>query len=414
MRWRVRIVASLLFFPSLDAQVPYGYLIVAEETASGRSCAYADPQTGLRTELLADSGPITARGLAVDPVMPGRLHLLGDGPAVGTAVLQGSRSLVSDFVPFAGGTPMRLRSAGAALLAVVAEGASPGLWSVSLEESSTLIHGRPGARDVCAVAGKAYLISHASLSRIDEVDLTTGQVRTLGTAYPEIRSIGKFVGNALMAGTPSGELLSINRFSGAVSSLGNPRLGAITAIADDPVSGLPYFSTGGRVYRFGSFSSPVYTAEGAILDLDVGVHDLPSWLFYGEGCSTGSSLPRFVYVDAPARGATFTAALAGGPPQSGAFLVAGFSRRWWSSGGRSVPFPLGDLVPGVDGGCSVLTDVRASWFLNTDALGQGQVLVGVPDLAGLVGVHASWQWVLMDAGAPGGLVCSHGAEAIVR
>ena len=210
-------------------------------------------------------------------------------------------------------------------------------------------------------------------SRIDEVDLVSGQTRTLGTDYPPILSLGGFVGPSLLAGTSDGELLSINRFTGQASSAGNPRLGAITAIASDPVSGLSYFATENKIYRFGSFSPPVYTTSGAIDDLDVGVHDQSAWLFYGDGC------PGQVFADS-----------------------------------RDLPFPVNALVPWVDRRCMVLTDLQASAFTMLDAIGQGQLQILVPDDPSLVGVHATWQWAILDPGASGGLVTSHGAEAIIR
>lgn len=251
-------------------------------------------------------------------------------------------------------------------------------------------------------------------SRIDEVDLVSGQTRTLGTDYPPILSLGGFVGPSLLAGTSDGELLSINRFTGQASSVGNPRLGAITAIASDPVSGLSYFATENKIYRFGSFSQPVYTTSGAIDDLDVGVHDQSAWLFYGDGCpGTGASVPQFTFVEAPRRGETLTIAMSGGAPQASAFLVAGFNRQVFADS-RDLPFPVNALVPWVDSRCMVLTDLQASAFTMLDAIGQGQLQILVHDDPSLVGVHATWQWAILDPGASGGLVTSHGAEAIIR
>lgn len=251
-------------------------------------------------------------------------------------------------------------------------------------------------------------------SRIDEVDLVSGQTRTLGSDYPPILSLGGFVGPSLLAGTSDGELLSINRFTGQASSAGNPRLGAITAIASDPVSGLSYFTTENKIYRFGSFSQPVYTTSGAIDDLDVGVHDQSAWLFYGDGCpGTGASVPQVTFVEAPRRGETLTIAMSGGAPQASAFLVAGFNRQVFADS-RDLPFPVNALVPWVDSRCMVLTDLQASAFTMLDAIGQGQLQILVHDDPSLVGVHATWQWAILDPGASGGLVTSHGAEAIIR
>jgi hypothetical protein len=413
------LVALSVCCASLSAQVPHGYLVVAEETVSGRGrVCLVDPWTGVETELRAmDGAPMEVAGLAVDPSDPTHLHMLRDGFAPGIAVLQGSRVLQVEFDTIADGSPVRLQVVGDQLLAPVPDGDSPGLWSVSAGASPELLWSLPGARDLAVYDGKAYVSSfvQGTSSRIDEVDLITGTVRSLGSAYPPILSLGNFVGRRLLAGTASGELLSIDRFTGQPSSLGNPRLGAITAIAVDPVSGLPYFGTDrGEVYLFGSFTEPVHRAGGTIRDLDVGVHDLGSWLFYGNGCAgSGSVAPQFAYVDRPVRGGSLTVAMSGGPAGAGAVLVAGSSREMFRDG-RSLPFPLKELVAGVDSGCMVYTDAQASQFATLDATGRAQVVVFVPDLPSLIGLHTTWQWAVLDPDAPGGLISSHGAEAIVR
>ena len=420
MQAPIQLVALFLTWASLSAQVPHGYLVVAEETSSGESCVrYVDPATGVRTQVrTADNEELVAREMAVDSLEPTRLYVLEGATALGTVTLQGSRVLTVGSQPTGiPGSASRVLGLGSEVLLSVPDGSAPGLWKISPGGVPSSLLFLPDARDIVVLGDKAYVHSFADSmpSRIDEVDLVTGQVRSLGTNYPTILSMGAFVGSRLLAGTQGGELLSIDRFSGLHSSAGNPRLGAITAIASDPVSGLPYFSTDrNEVYLFGSFTEPVYVAGGTIRDLDVGVHDLASWLFYGDGCpGSGSLTPHFAYVDTPIRGTVFTVALSDGPPDGGAFLVAGFSRQEFADG-RTLPFALNELIPLVNSRCMVLTDVEVSAFAALDAIGQGQIPIAIPDIPSVVGLHVTWQWAALDPGAPGSLVSTHGAEAIVR
>ena len=413
-------LTCLLTLASLSAQVPYGYLAVAEETPTGESrVCYVDPATGVQTLVRsADNEELVAEEMAVDLLDPTLLHISDGTTALGTVTLQGSRVLSAGSqatgIP---GSVSRLLGLGSEVLLSIPDGPAPGLWKISAAGLPVSLLFLPDARDIVVMGDKAYVHSFADSapSRIDEVDLVTGQIRSLGTDYPTILSLGAFVGDRLLAGTQAGELLSIDRFSGLHSSTGNPRLGAITSIANDPVTGLSYFSTDrNEVYLFGSFSEPVYVAKGTIRDLDVGVHDLASWLFYGDGCSgSGSLTPHFAYVDVPSLGTVFTVALSEGPPDGGAFLVAGFSRQEFADG-RTLPFALNELIPLVGSGCMVLTDVEVSAFTALDAIGQGQISIAIPNISSLVGLHVTWQWAALDPGAPGALVSTHGAEAIVR
>ena len=409
--------AILLTWASLPAQVPYGYLAVVETSPTGESRVYyVDPETGVRSELRATEGePLAVRSLAVDSSDPTLLHVLEKDSKLTTSVIQGSRHL-STGPESVVGPATRVCGRGLERWLCVPTGGLPGLWAAAPGIAPTLLLSLPGAQDLTIADELIYVSTYSPglSSRIDEVDLVSGQTRTLGTGYPPILSLGGFVGQSLLAGTADGELLSINRFTGQASSVGNTRLGAVTAIASDPVSGLSYFATENAIYRFGSFSQPVYTTAGAIDDLDVGVHDQSSWVFYGDGCpGTGASVPEFTFVEAPRRGETFTIAMSGGAPQASAVLVAGFNREVFADG-RNLPFPVSAFVPWVDDRCMVLTDLQASAFTMLDAIGQGQLQILVPDDPSLVGVHATWQWAILDPGASGGLVTSHGAEAIIR
>src|SRR5690606_17667419 len=102
-----------------------------------------------------------------------------------------------------------------------------------------------------------------------------------------------------------------------------------------------------EVYSTGNLSTPLYATSNAITDLDVGVHDQPSFLVYGAGCTSSlGTTPTFEYVNAPAIGAQFTLRCDQVPNGALAFCLLGALRQ---------PTPI-DLTPFGGTGCSVYVD----------------------------------------------------------
>jgi len=430
----VKITAPLALCLSLGgalaAQVPYTYLVTAERTAGTvPAIVLIDPATGCTTPIAGNSASDTlkeALTIAVDPNDPGTLYANGDvgtflGGDVWPIALTGNRHpKVAHWRPtgmpgFA--FPFRFEVAGKYLLMTIQGGSNNGMYEIDIANRSVrkLPLTLPNfAADIKVVGNFAYVCSDSTATTLIEWDLVNQTARTVSAAMPQIKALGVRNGK-LLAGDVNGDILFVDTSSGATSPFVKTGKGAILAMAVHPVTTIVYFAVQGsssyEVWAHNNLTTPVYTTANKISDLDIGVHKLPSLLFFGRGCQSSASTGlAFEHVNMPGLGKTLTLKLTGAKAVSPALLLFGLSRKQLGT----IPLPL-DLTGLGMPTCSLYTDILVPFTAATDASGVAQIGLGIPNDAALAGVHFMDQWVSRDATAnSAGWVTSDGAEAIVR
>jgi hypothetical protein len=420
MQTRSLGLAALVLGCLATAQTPFDYLLVSEQSATGADALhYVHPRTGHAARVVPANNNWTRPSLttiALDPTDPLTLYGIG---GLSTSIAQQikifgvqNEELQSQLqVTINGAARVKRASVFQNTLVYTATGSQAGLYQVPLQGGlATLLAPLADPVDVAILGSKAYANSYTSgQSTILEHDLVAGTTRTLGT-YGGIRCLA-VLGGALVAGTDVGDLVGIDPVTGQSGLLlptGKPNHVAVGVV----LGSLIVFATSLDVWSVANPSTPLYTAQGAITDLEIGVHDRASFFRYGKGCTgTGAQGPVFQYVNLPSIGnANFTLAVRGGRPSSPAVLLVGLSRTRF--GATTLPFKLDSVgMPG----CELLVAPVADGTVGLDPLGAGSFVLPVPATGLPKGAELNSQWFVLDAGAnPLGVSASEGAVAIVR
>ena len=419
------VLPAVLLTAAAGAQVPFSYLVVGERASgTGPAIHYVDPATGIATPVvgLAATDTITdCLSVCVDPNDPTTFYAAGSaggflGGDVWPIVAVGNRHpQVQKFRPsgmpgFA--FPKQFRAAGPnQLMMTVSGGSNNGLYEIDLTAQSVqrLAVTLPNfADDIAVIGSKVYANSDATASTVIEWDLLLGSGRTVGASYPNIRSLAASAGQ-LLAGTSTGDILRIDPQTGNSTVMLPTGLGAIVAIAtsggaSDPI----YFAVSGsgadRVYATTNLNVALYTTTNAISDLDIGRHQQPSYLVFGEGCnSTLGVPPAFEYVNPPAIGASFTLRCRDVPSAAPTMALIGALR-------QPTPIALGSAgAPG----CLVYADPFVSIVGTATGLNQVDVVLTVPNDPSLAGAHVVSQFAVLDTANLLGVVTSDGNEVIL-
>lgn len=420
---------TLLLATAATAQVPYEFLVVGER-ASGSAPAihYVDPANGAIYVLEGYAAADTMKDcltVCVDPSDPTTFYAGGAtsgflGGDVFPIVATGNRhAQIAKYRPagmpgFA--FPKQFRRAGASsLMMTVSGGSNNGLYEIDLNAQSVqrLAITIPNfADDIAVIGNKVYANSDSAQSTIVEWDLVLGSGRTVGSTYPNLRSLAVRNGQ-LLAGTATGDIVQIDPASGTSQPFFQaPVGGPIVAIAtrggaSDPV----YYAIQGAgtwdVHSTASPSTPIYSTTNTISDLDVGVHDQPSFLWFGTGCQSSLGVPlTFEHVNDPALGAaSFTLRVAGVPTSAPALCLLGFAR---------LTPPVDLAVIGAPG-CTLYVDGLAALPAFGSGTNHADVSLVVPSTPALVGGQLLSQWVVVDSTAnPIGAVTSDATVSIIR
>ncbi|HLU40399.1 MAG TPA: hypothetical protein VK081_13520 [Planctomycetota bacterium] len=235
--------------PGSFAQVPFGYLVTAESGSASASAGlrFIEPATGVATDVRPQPGARLvlprAQTVTIDPGAPDSVPFVTGlstsvAPSFQRAGLRGNVHLTTTNCLMVGvpGVANRLEAAPTGLLATVSGGTQPGLWQVP-PFGGTAVQLVPlaGAFDVAVAGQLAYVSSYRSgmPSQIDEVDLNTGAVRTVGLGYPPLRALLAIPSVGLIAGTDNGDLLNIDPAFGTILQIRNLFPVAIVALAGD-------------------------------------------------------------------------------------------------------------------------------------------------------------------------------------
>jgi hypothetical protein len=417
--------AFLVLGAALVAQVPSNYVVVAETTAGGIPLTFVEPSTRLATPTRR---PATIKDgaysmVAVDPaaldhVFAGTQIQTSVVPTVLDLTARGNETTTRAVIQLKGvaGGIVRALVIGPKIFVTVPAGSAPGVYEGQKCGCGTMTLLAPLARayDLAERNGKLYVASYLvnTNSTLIEVDLATSAVRTIGTSYAGLRSIG-FLGNTLIGGNDAGELRSIDITTGNSTLLQATGKGPILSIANAPNTAPFCYCTVSDVYMF-PVVTPIYTATGTnkINDIDIGVDPNAALLLFGDACAgKGGALAQFQHAGAPKLGdPAFTFLLAGANASLPGILSIGVSRQMW----LSVPLPI-DLTPLGMTGCKLYGDQILAIPVATDAAGSIKLQVGVPSGPGWSGVHIVGQAIIADPGAnPANLVASDAVEGIIR
>jgi hypothetical protein len=425
-------LASVLGLPlllsSLPSQVPYRYLVTAENAAnaSGSGMRFVDPATGVATDVRPVPGGVRltlgrAATVTIDQGAPDSIPFVSGlsttiAPAFQRAAVQGSQhtATTNHLMTGALGAPIRIEWTPVGMLAAIGAGTRPGLWQAPLGGGAAVqLVALSGAYDVSVAGALAYVASWraGAPTQIDEVNLGTGAPRTLGASYPALRAIFAVPGVGLYAGTDAGDLLLIDFASGAVLSSRSLLSTAILALAGDATGTLYALGDTGEVYDTAAPGVPVYRGTQRVNDIAYGTVDLASFLIHGTGCGSAAVPGHQAASGVPSVGnGSFVVALVGGQPLAPAVFLFGGSRT--SFLGAPLPLPLDFLQMT---GCSLYTDVIVSAGTSLDASGNGSVPLRIPNAPRLRGTHFTTQWISVDRQAnPAGVVSSDGGEGIIR
>jgi hypothetical protein len=406
--------------PATGAQVPYGYVLVSESTAFGPALSalgYLQVPGGAFTPIRA-TGNLRANTLlsplALDPNDPQSIYGRPGIAASLTLVyivttVQGSEAVATRQVSLSPlvGIMQRVHVTGSDLLFTIGGTiANSGLWRVPLAGGQPVqLVQMANARDIAVFAGKAYVHNFvtATPTQVVEVDLATRATRVVSSTLPTVLSMTPF-NNALLVGTEGGDLGLVTLATGAYQIFLSPNRGPVVSVIVPP-PGLPVFATAREVYRVPNFTTPIYVATNTIVDLEGGVHDLASQIFYGEGCDgSNGRRPRPLFTGLPSLGnSAFRLAITDARPTAPAALLIGVQRRSLDLGPFGMP------------GCTLLADPLLAVAFMVDAQGGGSIPLGVPNDPGLKGGHLTAQAAIVDPAAnPAGVATGAGSECIVR
>lgn len=409
------------------AQVPFAYIVTAENGSNtSAGMRFVEPNTGVVTDVRPAPGARVAlpRALTVglDPATPASIPFVSGlstsiAPVFLRAAVQDNQltALTNHAMQTATGIPNRLEVSTFGILAAIGTGNLPGLWlAPAFGGAATLLAPLAGASDVAVNGNDAFVSSYAAgrPTQIEQVDLTTGLPRTVGSNYPSLRAILAPAGGGVWAGTDAGDLLIIDPVTGTIVSQTNLFAVPILALAADPSGRVYALTDQSEVFDVASTTAPVYRSTQRVNDIAVGVVDLASFLVFGTGCGQSGTVPMYqAAAGEPSSGnANFAVALVGGRPLVPALFAIGSSRTAY--GGVPLPLPLDFLrMPG----CTLYSDLGLTLPLSLDANGAATLPLPIPPGVRLIGRHFTTQWFAIDLVAnPAGVVASDGGEGIIR
>jgi hypothetical protein len=419
----LRPLPLFLISAALAAQVPSGYLVVAERTTGGEPLTFVETKTGVATTLRrpANVKDPTHTWVAVDATVANRLYAsvflaISVVPTMNDFTLLGNEATSRASVQLRGVTAMPVRGLihNADLICTVAAGTAPGIYIGQKCGCGTFVKmaALPQAHDLVVRNGKVYATTYsaATNSTVVEVDIVSWNVRTLGTNYPGLRSLA-FFGNSLLGGNDAGELVLIDLTTGQSSLLLATGKGPILAIAQVAGSPLFHFATKSEVYAFPP-ATPLYQSQFTIEDIDAGVDAAAALLRFGKACpGSGGRLATFAHTGVPALGnPSFALQIDGATASRPGTMFIGSNRQAW--GALKLPFPLDPL--GMTG-CTLYGDPLLAFPIATDGLGTAKVTFAVPSDPIWRNLHFVAQALVSDPGAnPAQVVASDAAEGIIR
>lgn len=404
------LAALTAFSATALAQVPYGFLVTAESNTAPDGFRIIDPATGYITEISEPSGNFlgSAQSVAIDASIPNGIVASAGGSFGGAPVL--TIPLDNNFYMFSSvvgqalqlfGSFERIHSLPTETLFTLSS-VSDGLYTLpTITGTPVLLVGLSDATDIAVLNGKAYVNSFepGQLSSIMEVDLTTLVVRTVGTGYPSIRSLGTDAGS-LIAGREDGAIDFIDIASGVSATLTQTGLGSIIALVEGP-GGNVYFATdSGTVYDRSDLTTPVYSSPHQLNDIDVGNVDQATQLMHGAGCAGAGSAPEAEMTLPPSLGSTYSITMTGAAPSSLGGAVLGFDRA--------------DVDLSIIGypGCVLVADFQVIDGLVTNVGGGATVSVTIPSSSAFLGSQLNAQFFVLEAA--GTLAMTPGIEGHMR
>lgn len=400
------LISALAFAtPLLIAQAPRNHLVIAETNGS-TDFRYVDPATGAASDVTG--GMLGgAASVSIDPSDPNGLYTSAgasfSGPPLWRLDLQGDSwsyaASSNGVVPYFGSLGRVHYSPHGLLLTM--SSVSDGLYLASdVSSSVTLLSALSDAQDIAVIGDKVYVNSFESgqPSTIIEYDLVSGTVRTMGTAYPTVRSLGT-LGGTLMAGLENGEIHYLDPATDAMALFLAPGVGSVLAIAEGESPMDAYFATeNGEVYQLLNPMTPVYTSA-SLVDIDVSRHQTGQ-VRYGQGCAGALGVPVMSDTGRPAPGSSYAFAVTGASPNAVSILSLGMQRA--------------ELDLGLLGftGCTLLNDGLVLATTLTDPVGGASTSVAIPNVPSLVGTSVMGQYLVFETGAVP-LAASNGMEAVI-
>jgi len=408
-RFSFTLAAATAFAATAAAQVPYGYIVTAESNTAPDGFRLIDPATGNVTEIVEPDGNFLggAQTVALDASTTNSI-IASAGFGFGTPVFQiplegnyyDAFALVGQSLSLFGKLE-RMHATPNEILFTLST-VSDGLYTMSsITGFPTQLSNLSKATDIAVINGFAYINSYESgmPSTIVEVDLATQAVRTVGTGYATIRSLGTLTGTTLIAGREDGTLDTIDVATGIASQFLPTGLGMITAIVEDDL-GLTYFSTdANEIYSMTNIATPVYSSPHQLNDFDFGRVDQATQVIYGEGCAA-TSTPMAAPTAGPALGSNYTVSMTGGVPSWIGGVVLGFQR-------QSLDLSLIGLP-----GCTLLADNFLIEAVSTDVNGDASLTFPIPGNPALTGQNVNAQFFVFEA--VGQFSLSQGIEGHMR
>lgn len=441
MRHILRAIGVLALSTASFAQVPYGYVVVAESAVSHKhnGLLFVDPDTGTftRTRFRQGNDWIGTHSLVtLDPSDPKNIFAYGGigiaGPPLHQFRMEGNR--IASFGPATNPVfntdPVALHVSPAVPGAVLYTTYrwQPGLWARSTTDGKEQqLVSLKDAWEIATVGGKVYLNTYrqGTPSRLFQVDLqnkATIEVTLSASGgqlpVPAFQAMAIAADNThLLVGDDNGVVWRLNPTTGAMSSMsiGPVRPGAIIAIAAHPTR-VAYVATLNGVWDWISFytGKPLYTPANkeVILDLDVSFHNQGAVIYHSNQCpgSKGQE-PYVAFGGYPTQGNNqFGFGIASAVPNAPALGFVGLSRTTYNN----LPLPL-DLTGMGMPGCSLATDIVVVLNVATNAQGGVMVNAGVPVDPALAGAHITAQFAIQDSGAnPAGISTTEGVELVIR
>jgi len=401
-----RVAAVAVLGTALCAQAPLHHIVTAESGTAPDGFRFVDPRTGVASDVTASQGFLGgARTVSVDELDPNGLYTSAGGSFGGAPLwrLELDQNQY-DFSTIAGasvptfGRLERMHHSSHGLLLTLST-VAPGLyWSADFATPVTQLTSLSGATDIAVIGDKVYVNTFASgsPSTIVEYDLSNASVRTLGSNYATVRSLGA-VDGVLLAGLENGEVHSVDVVTNTMSLVMPIGSDPILAVATGETIGTVYVATAANeVFDLWNPGAPVYTSPHTIEDLDV---SRVSQIFYGEGCAPGGNAPQMSHTGGARLGGQFLLEVTGAPGNSLAILALGETRANFDL--TSVGFP----------GCTLLVNAVTTPSTYTDALGTAAIPVAIPGNSALVGYGIRGQFFVFGTG---GVVSTNATEGFVR
>jgi hypothetical protein len=402
-------VASVLTCAA-TAQVPFGFLVTAEANNAPDGFRLVDPVTGAVTEVSDPGGNFFggAKCVAIDGASANSIVASAGGSFGGAPIW--NIPLTNNYYHYATLTGQGLPLFGSLerMYATPTEtlftlgSVSDGLYTLSaINGNPTLLTALTNATDIAVMNGKAYVNSYdpGQPSTIVEVDLTSQVVRTVGTGYPTIRSVGTWSG-MLMAGREDGGLDIIDVTSGVALTFSMTGLGSLIAIAEGHNGNAYVATSANEVYHITDLLNPIYSSPHTLMDIDVGRANQPTQVVYGSGCAGAGTAPEIAVALPPALGSTYSIGMTGGAPASLGGAVLGLGRA--NTDLASIGYP----------GCTLVADLRLIEAVVTSAAGDATTSLVIPNSSALIGTHINSQFFVLEPG--GNLAMTPGLEGHVR